>query len=68
MPSQTELRQRITNQIIDALKSGNLPPWRQPWASHPNAGFPANVVSSNQYSGIIARLPLVEILVVRKRL
>ena len=52
MPTQTELRQRITNQIIDALKSGNLPPWRQPWASHPNAGFPANVVSARHYSGV----------------
>jgi antirestriction protein ArdC len=52
MASQTEIRQRITNQIIDALKSGNLPPWRKPWASHPNAGFPANVVSKRSYSGI----------------
>ena len=52
MASQTELRQRITNQIIDALKSGNLPPWRKPWASHRNAGFPTNVVSKRSYSGI----------------
>ena len=52
MPSQTELRQQITAQIIDALKSGNLPPWRQPWASSPNAGFPANVVSHRSYRGV----------------
>ena len=52
MPSQIEIRQRITNQIIDALKSGNLPPWRKPWASHRNAGFPTNVVSKRSYSGI----------------
>jgi antirestriction protein ArdC len=52
LPSQIEIRQRITNQIIEALKSGNLPPWRKPWASHPNAGFPANVVSKRSYSGI----------------
>jgi antirestriction protein ArdC len=52
MPSQSELRQRITNQIIEALKSGSLPPWRQPWASSPNAGFPANVVSKRHYTGV----------------
>ena len=52
MATQTELRQRITNQIIDALKTGNLPPWRKPWASDRNAGFPANVVSRRSYSGI----------------
>jgi antirestriction protein ArdC len=52
MPTQTEIRQRITNQIIEALKNGKLPPWRQPWASNPNAGFPANVVSKRRYSGV----------------
>src|ERR1700733_14593849 len=52
MSTQTEIRQRITNQIIEALKSGKLPPWRQPWASNPNAGFPANVVSKRHYTGV----------------
>jgi antirestriction protein ArdC len=52
MPTQTELRQRITNQIIEALKSGSLPPWRKPWATHQNAGFPANAVTERRYSGI----------------
>jgi len=52
MPSQTEIRQRITNQIIEALQSGSLPPWRQPWASSPNAGFPANIASKRRYSGV----------------
>lgn len=52
MSSQSELRQQITNQIIDALKSEKLPPWRKPWSAHRNAGLPTNVVSMNRYSGI----------------
>jgi antirestriction protein ArdC len=52
MPTQSEIRQQITNQIIDALKSGKLPPWRQPWTSDRNAGFPTNVVSKRSYSGV----------------
>lgn len=52
MASQTELRQDVTNRIIEALKSGNLPPWRQPWSSHINAGSPTNVVSKKRYSGV----------------
>jgi antirestriction protein ArdC len=52
MPSQAELRQRITDQIIEALKSGSLPPWRKPWASGPNAGSPTNAVSGNSYRGV----------------
>jgi antirestriction protein ArdC len=52
MPSQTELRQQITHQIIEALTSGKLPPWRKPWSAHRNAGFPTNVASGNRYSGV----------------
>ena len=52
MPSQNEIRQRITSTIVEALKSGGLPPWRRPWAADPNAGFPANVVSKKKYRGI----------------
>mgnify|MGYP002640162158 CR=1 FL=1 len=48
MASQTELRQQITNQIIDALKRG-VAPWRQPWINHENAGLPSNVVSKKRY-------------------
>ena len=32
MRSQTEIRQQITDTIIEALTNGNLPPWRKPWA------------------------------------
>ena len=52
MPSQTEIRRRITDQIIQVLKSGRLPPWRKPWASDANAGFPSNVASKRRYSGV----------------
>jgi antirestriction protein ArdC len=52
MPSQNEIRQQITDKIIEALESGNLPPWRRVWRDDPNAGFPTNVASGNQYRGI----------------
>jgi antirestriction protein ArdC len=51
MPSQNEIRERITNTIIDALKSGGLPPWRKPWRADSNAGFPTNV-TGRKYRGI----------------
>ena len=51
MPTQNEIRERITNTIVEALKSGGLPPWRRPWAADPNAGFPANVVSKKTVPG-----------------
>jgi antirestriction protein ArdC len=51
MPSQNELRAKITNTIVDALKTGSLPPWRMPWRADPNAGFPTNV-SGRRYRGI----------------
>ena len=52
MPSQNEIRERITKTIVESLTSGGLPPWRRPWAADPNAGFPANVVSKKKYRGI----------------
>src|SRR5262245_48491610 len=52
MASQQQLRESITNQIVTALESGNVPPWRRPWRLRPNAGFPANVVSKKPYRGI----------------
>ena len=35
MPTQNEIRERITNTIVEALKSGQLPPWRRPWQRTP---------------------------------
>ena len=52
MPSQQEIRESITQTIIAALESGDLPPWRKPWKNDPNAGFPTNVVSKKMYRGI----------------
>jgi len=52
MASQQELRERITQQIVTALESGNVLPWRRPWSLDKNAGFPANVVSKKPYRGI----------------
>ena len=39
MPSQNEIRQTITSTIVENLKSGQLPPWRRPWALDKNAGY-----------------------------
>ena len=52
MPSQQEIRQQITSTIVESLKTGNLPPWRQPWRCSKNAGAPANVVTKRGYSGV----------------
>lgn len=52
MPSQTQIRQQITDTIIDALTNGSLPPWRKPWRTSKNAGAHANVVSKRTYSGV----------------
>ncbi len=52
MPSQQQIRENITSTIIEALKSGNLPPWRQPWTNDPNCGAPCNIVSRRRYRGI----------------
>jgi antirestriction protein ArdC len=47
-----ELRQTITNTILDALQRGGLPPWRQPWRSSKHSGAPINIVSKRRYSGV----------------
>jgi antirestriction protein ArdC len=39
MPSPNEIRQQVTNQIIEALIKGNLPPWRKPWRCDRNSKF-----------------------------
>ena len=47
-----QIREEITNQIISALESGSLPPWRKPWSSDRNCGMPKNVASGCLYSGV----------------
>lgn len=51
MATQSEIRQQITDQIIEALERGTAP-WRRPWSTDPCSGAPANVVSKKSYSGV----------------
>lgn len=51
MASQTDIRERVTTEIIEALKKGVVP-WRKPWSAAGNTGFPRNVVSQRNYSGV----------------
>jgi antirestriction protein ArdC len=52
MPNQNDIRLAITNEIIRALESGNVPPWRRPWKLGKNAGAHANVVTERSYRGL----------------
>ena len=52
MPNQNDIRQAITNQIISALESGSVPPWRRPWRLGGTLGSPVNVVSKRSYRGL----------------
>src|SRR5690242_1337304 len=51
MPTQSDIRQRVTQQIIEALQKG-VAPWRKPWSGLENTGLPTNVISGKPYSGI----------------
>jgi antirestriction protein ArdC len=51
MSSQTEIRARVTTQIIEALKAGT-PPWRRPWNESADMGFPTNALTKKSYRGI----------------
>lgn len=51
MATQADIRQRVTDQIITALKNGTSP-WRKPWSPASNTGSPANIVSKKRYTGI----------------
>ena len=50
--SSQNLRQQITSQIVDALKSGGLPPWRRCWSLDPNCGAPLSLSTLRRYRGI----------------
>jgi antirestriction protein ArdC len=52
MPNQSDIRKAITEQIIAALESGNVPPWRRPWKLGKNADGAANVVTKRSYRGL----------------
>ena len=51
MPNQAQIRQQITEKIIDTLER-DLVPWRRPWSLSKNAGRHSNVASNNAYSGV----------------
>lgn len=52
MPSQSEIREDVTNRVVAALKSGGVPFWRQTWANSENSGTPTSAVSGKPYRGI----------------
>jgi antirestriction protein ArdC len=51
MLSQNEIRQNITNTIIESLKKGKVP-WRKPWSGIDGPRTPTNFVTKRRYSGI----------------
>jgi antirestriction protein ArdC len=51
MITQAEIRQQITEKIIEAIKNGT-PPWRKTWRSDANCGTPSNALSNRSYRGI----------------
>ena len=54
MPSQTEIRQQVTQQIITALEQ-NLLPWRRPWRATAGGSQPgrhSNIASRKPYQGV----------------
>ena len=54
MPSQTDIRQQVTQQIITALEQ-NLLPWRRPWRATVGGSQPgrhSNVASRRAYQGV----------------
>ena len=52
MFSPNEIRQQITDQIVDTLTNGNLPPWRRQWNNDPNAGLTTSLSTGKPYRGI----------------
>jgi antirestriction protein ArdC len=51
MLSQTEIRNNITNRIVESLKQGRIP-WRKPWTGVEGPRLPTNLTTKRPYSGI----------------
>lgn len=51
MQSQAEIRQNITQKIVESLKQGKVP-WRKPWSGVEGPRTPTNFVTKRPYSGI----------------
>lgn len=49
--NSNELRQRVNEQLIEALAK-NVLPWRRPWSSSRTSGRHRNFVSQRAYSGV----------------
>jgi len=49
--STEEIRQKVTDRIIQALENGTKP-WIKPWNCSPNAGAPVNIASKKRYRGV----------------
>ncbi len=53
MKSQSEIHRNVTEQIVEELKAGLLPPWRKTWSDDPNApGLHTSLSTGNAYRGI----------------
>jgi antirestriction protein ArdC len=52
MLTQTQIREEITNKIVEGLKAGVIP-WRKPWRSIPDpVRTPTNFVTNRDYQGM----------------
>ena len=52
MTTNAAIRKRITAQIVEAIETNNVLPWRRPWRRSPNTGRATNVASKKPYNGI----------------
>ena len=51
MPTQAEIRNNITDRIIESLKNGRIP-WRKPWTGIDGPRLPSNMTTLRPYRGI----------------
>jgi antirestriction protein ArdC len=53
MRSQSEIRQSVTDQLVQALQDGGLPPWRKCFSDDPNGpGLHTSLSTGKPYQGI----------------
>lgn len=58
MKSSNEIRESITNALVQSLSEGRIP-WRKPWASLNGPRTATNFVSKRRYSGVNTILTMV---------
>src|SRR5690625_5875438 len=49
--SATDIQQSITDQVIEILSSGEVPPWKKPWTGMGGA-MPFNFSTNAPYNGV----------------